>query len=31
MLRRLGDPGVSDRLPDLDVLEWQLATRRGKA
>ncbi len=29
MLRRLGVPGVSDRLPDLDVLEWQLATRGG--
>jgi uncharacterized damage-inducible protein DinB len=23
MLRRLETPGVSDRLPDLDVCEWQ--------
>jgi uncharacterized damage-inducible protein DinB len=24
MLRRLAVPGVSDQLPDLDALEWQL-------
>jgi uncharacterized damage-inducible protein DinB len=24
VLRRLEVPGVSDRLPDLDALEWQL-------
>ena len=26
MLRRLDVPGVSDRLPDLDVNEWQYET-----
>ena len=26
MLRRLGVPGVSDRLPDIDVNEWQYET-----
>jgi uncharacterized damage-inducible protein DinB len=26
MLRRLGIPGVSDKLPDLDVIDWQHAT-----
>ena len=25
MLRHLGLPGVSDRLPDIDALDWQLA------
>jgi uncharacterized damage-inducible protein DinB len=24
MLRRLALPGVSDRLPEIDVLDWQL-------
>lgn len=27
MLRRLELPGVSDALPDLDVLEWQLRAK----
>jgi predicted O-methyltransferase YrrM/uncharacterized damage-inducible protein DinB len=26
MLRRLGLPGVSDRLPEIDVLDWQART-----
>ncbi len=30
MLRRLGVQGVSDRLPDIDLLEWE-ATRGGPA
>ena len=25
MLRHLGVPGVSDKLPDLDVIDWQHA------
>jgi hypothetical protein len=25
MLRRLEVPGVSDKLPDLDVIDWQHA------
>ena len=27
MLRHLGAPGVSDRLPEIDPLDWQLETR----
>jgi len=27
MLRRLAAPGISDALPDLDVLEWQLRAK----
>jgi uncharacterized damage-inducible protein DinB len=26
MLRHLAVPGVSDRLPEIDVLEWQIRT-----
>jgi hypothetical protein len=26
ILRHLAVPGVSDRLPDIDVLEWQIRT-----
>jgi uncharacterized damage-inducible protein DinB len=29
MLRHLGMSGVSDRLPDIDALEWQLASAAG--
>ncbi len=29
MLRHLGVSGVSDRLPDIDALEWQLASAAG--
>jgi uncharacterized damage-inducible protein DinB len=27
MLRRLNVPGVSDKIPDLDVIDWQHETR----
>ena len=27
MLRRLAVPGVSDRLPEIDALDWQLAAQ----
>jgi uncharacterized damage-inducible protein DinB len=27
MLRHLGAPGVSDRLPEIDPLDWQLQAR----
>jgi uncharacterized damage-inducible protein DinB len=30
MLRRLNVPGISDQLPDLDVLEWQAAVETGQ-
>lgn len=30
MLRRLSVPGISDQLPDLDVLEWQAMVETGE-
>lgn len=30
MLRRLNVPGISDQLPDLDVLEWQATVETGE-
>jgi hypothetical protein len=26
MLRQLAVPGISDRLPEIDVLEWQITS-----